>query len=140
MHVSGTCLCSVYQCSGPWYLSHTSLSCTISIPLLPLLMATEDSEEYLAVLKASYDYQPQSDEEIAIKEDQLLFLLQKTDQEYVCLDIYQPSEADCIVPSWWKVKIKGESQEEESPSGLVPAAYVEQVSITQIHTCIYYRH
>jgi hypothetical protein len=93
-------------------------------------MATEDSEEYLAVLKASYDYEPQSDEEIAIKEDQLLFLLHKTDQEYVRLEAYQRSEADRIVPSWWKVKIKGESQEEESPSGLVPAAYVEQVSIT----------
>jgi actin cytoskeleton-regulatory complex protein SLA1 len=54
-------------------------------------MATEDSEEYLAVLKASYDYEPQSDEEIAIKEDQLLFLLHRTDQEYVCLEAYQQS-------------------------------------------------
>jgi hypothetical protein len=43
----------------------------------------EESDEYLAVLKASYNYEPQSDEEIAIKEDQLLFLLQKTDEEYV---------------------------------------------------------
>lgn len=31
--------------------------------------------------------------------------------------------------SWWKVKVKGESQEEECPAGLVPAAYVEPVSI-----------
>jgi hypothetical protein len=29
---------------------------------------------------------------------------------------------------WWKVKVKGESQDTESPVGLVPAAYVEQVS------------
>src|ERR1700729_1625958 len=101
-------------------------------------MATEDLEEYLAVLKASYDYEPQSDEEIAIKEDQLLFLLHKTDQEYVCSEPYQRSEADRIVPSWWKVKIKGEFQEEESPSGLVPAAYVEQVSINSDppHICL----
>lgn len=41
----------------------------------------EESVEYLAVLKVSYDYEPQSDEEIAIKEDQLLFLLEKTDDE-----------------------------------------------------------
>jgi hypothetical protein len=41
----------------------------------------EESEEYLAVLKASYNYEPQSDEEIAIKEDQLLFLLHRTDEE-----------------------------------------------------------
>ena len=40
------------------------------------------SETYLAVLKALYDYeQPQSDDEIAIKEDQLLFLIEKTDEE-----------------------------------------------------------
>lgn len=44
---------------------------------------SEGPEEYLAILKASYDYEPQSDEEIAIKEDQLLFLLQRTDEECV---------------------------------------------------------
>ena len=62
-----------------------SHNCTISIPLLALCGSTmaEDADEYLAVLKASYDYEPQSDEEIAIKEDQLLFLLHKTDEEYV---------------------------------------------------------
>jgi hypothetical protein len=48
----------------------------------------EESEDYLAVLKASYDYEPQSDEEISIKEDQLLFLLEKTDNEYVWLNDY----------------------------------------------------
>ena len=42
----------------------------------------EEPDEYLAVLKASYNYEPQSDEEVAIKEDQLLFLLHKTDDEY----------------------------------------------------------
>jgi actin cytoskeleton-regulatory complex protein SLA1 len=41
------------------------------------------SEEYLAVLKASYDYEPQSDDEIAIKEGQLLFLLERVDDESV---------------------------------------------------------
>jgi hypothetical protein len=42
-------------------------------------------ETYLAILKASYDYEPQPDaeDELAIKEDQLLFLLEKTDDEYV---------------------------------------------------------
>lgn len=41
------------------------------------------NEEYLEVLKASYDYEPQSEDEIAIKEDQLLFLLERTDDEQV---------------------------------------------------------
>ena len=36
---------------------------------------------YLDVLKASYDYEPQSEDEIAIKEDQILILLEKTDDE-----------------------------------------------------------
>lgn len=38
---------------------------------------------YLAVLKASYDYEPQSEDEIAIKEDQILLLIERTDDEYV---------------------------------------------------------
>jgi actin cytoskeleton-regulatory complex protein SLA1 len=41
------------------------------------------TEEYLAVLKASYDYSPQSDDEIEVKEDQLLFLLERVDEEQV---------------------------------------------------------
>ena len=49
-------------------------------------MASEP-EEYLAVLKAAYDYEPQPDaeEELAIKENQLLLLLERTDEEYVTL-------------------------------------------------------
>jgi hypothetical protein len=41
----------------------------------------QHGEEYLAVLKASYDYEPQSEDEIAIKENQIVFLLEKTDDE-----------------------------------------------------------
>lgn len=41
----------------------------------------QPGEEYLAVLKASYDYEPQSEDEIAIKENQIVFLLEKTDDE-----------------------------------------------------------
>lgn len=37
--------------------------------------------EYLAVVKAAYDYAPQSEDEVAIKENQLLFLLDKSDDE-----------------------------------------------------------
>ena len=46
-------------------------------------MAAEQSN-YLAVLKASYDYDPQegAEDELAIKENQLLFLLERTDSEY----------------------------------------------------------
>lgn len=83
---------------------------------------------YLAILKASYDYTPQSDDEIKIKEDQLLLLVDKVDEEYV--HSLPPRDGISTIPpySWWKVKIKGETQDEEGPIGLVPAAYVEQVS------------
>ncbi|KAJ3975506.1 hypothetical protein EV361DRAFT_888267 [Lentinula raphanica] len=76
-------------------------------------------EEYLAVLKASYDYEPQSDDEIAIKENQILFLKERTDED------------------WWKVKIKGDSQDEVTSNGLVPAAYVEQAEHTSIVKALY---
>ena len=44
-------------------------------------MATEDPEIYITILKASYDYEPQSDDEISIKEDQLLLLIERVDDE-----------------------------------------------------------
>ncbi|KAG6817462.1 hypothetical protein H0H87_008630 [Tephrocybe sp. NHM501043] len=80
---------------------------------------SDEHEEYLAVLKASYDYQPQSEDEIAITEDQILFLKERVDED------------------WWKVKIKGESQDEDSPVGLVPAAYVEQADHTSKVKALY---
>ncbi|KAJ8523034.1 hypothetical protein ONZ45_g480 [Pleurotus djamor] len=77
-------------------------------------------DQYLAVLKASYDYTPQSDEdEIPIKEDQILFLLERVDDD------------------WWKVKIKGDSQDDDSPVGLVPAAYVEPADHISIVKALY---
>ena len=46
---------------------------------------SSEPDLYLAVLKASYDYEPQPDaeDELAIKENQLLFLLERVDDEYV---------------------------------------------------------
>jgi hypothetical protein len=40
-------------------------------------------EEFLAILKASYDYDPQSNDEIAIKEGQILLLKERVDEESV---------------------------------------------------------
>lgn len=94
-------------------------------------MASEP-EEYLAVLKAAYDYEPQPDaeEELAITENQLLLLLERTDEEYVSLSPASPRRPypDTTSASWWKVKVKTESQDEDGASGLVPSAYVEPVS------------
>ena len=59
-----------------------STHCTLPAFSCVLHMAAEP-DKYLAVLKASYDYEPQADaeDEIAIKENQLLFLLERTDEE-----------------------------------------------------------
>ena len=48
-------------------------------------MATQDPKMYLAILKASYNYEPQSEDEIAIIEDQLLLLIERVDEELVVL-------------------------------------------------------
>jgi hypothetical protein len=61
----------------------SSSAVTVTCPLLH--MSTEEPEQYLAILKASYDYTPQSGDEIAIKEDQQLLLVEKVDEEYVLL-------------------------------------------------------
>ena len=50
------------------------------------------SMPYLAVLKAVYDYEPTSEDEIAIKEDQILFLIERTDDEYVISANYSSFE------------------------------------------------
>lgn len=43
----------------------------------------EDQETYIAVLKATYDYDPQPDaeDEIAVKEGQILLLVERVDDE-----------------------------------------------------------
>ena len=63
-------------------------------------MASEP-EEYLAVLKAAYDYEPQADaeDEIPVKENQLLLLVERTDEE--CVVSYQPPHrAACLRWIW----------------------------------------
>ncbi|KAK0482042.1 hypothetical protein EDD18DRAFT_1201740 [Armillaria luteobubalina] len=78
-----------------------------------------DPDKYLAVLKAAYDYSPQSEDEIEIKEDQILFLKERVDDD------------------WWKVKVRGSSQDDDSPVGLVPAAYVEPADHTSVVKAVY---
>ncbi|KAH9938301.1 uncharacterized protein B0H18DRAFT_1205565 [Fomitopsis serialis] len=80
-----------------------------------------DPETYLAVLKASYEYEPQpdSEDELPIKEGQVLLLLERTDED------------------WWRVKIKPDSQDEDGPSGIVPMAYVEEAEHTRIVKALY---
>ena len=57
---------------------------------------SEDPETYLAVLKAVYDYEPQPDanDELAVKENQVLFLVERVDDELSVrpFRFYSPSD------------------------------------------------
>ena len=66
----------------------------------------EEQQKYLLVLRASYDYEPQADaeDEIAIKENQLLFLLERTDDECDC-PICAPSRGLTTCPVGGRSKL-----------------------------------
>jgi hypothetical protein len=66
---------------------------------------------FLGIYRAIYDYVPQSDNEIALNEGDVLMVLEKSSDD-----------------DWWKAKRKGREDEEEEPEGLIPNNYVEEVS------------
>ncbi|KAF2718191.1 hypothetical protein K431DRAFT_287925 [Polychaeton citri CBS 116435] len=68
---------------------------------------------FLGVFHALYDYVPQSHEELAIKDGDLLLKLPDDDDD----------------GQWIRVKLKAKSDDEEEPEGLVPANYVEEAAV-----------
>ncbi|TRM67650.1 hypothetical protein BD626DRAFT_626074 [Schizophyllum amplum] len=80
----------------------------------------DDVEEHLAVLKATYDYDATEPDECSVKENQILLLIQRVDDD------------------WWKIKVKGDSpDDDDTPSGMVPAAYVEPADRTSVVKALY---
>lgn len=75
---------------------------------------------FVAVVRAVYDYAPQSDEELEIKDGDLLFVLEKDSDD-----------------DWWKCKKKAASEDEDEPEGLVPNNYVEEVKPTHPAKALY---
>lgn len=67
---------------------------------------------FLSVCTALYDYQPQADGELEIKEGELLYILEKDSGD-----------------DWWKAKKRAVAEEDDEPVGLIPNNYVEQVSV-----------
>lgn len=65
---------------------------------------------FLSIATALYDYQPQGENELAIREGDLLYILEKGEDD------------------WWKAKKKAPGEDEEEPVGLIPSNYVEEVS------------
>lgn len=71
---------------------------------------------FLGIYRAIYDYAPQSDNELALAEGDLLMVLEKSSED-----------------DWWKAKKKGGEDDGEEPEGLIPNNYVEEVSMLQLH-------
>ncbi len=66
---------------------------------------------FVSICTALYDYVPQSENELAIKEGELIFVLEKSGED-----------------DWWKAKKKAPAGEDDEPVGLIPNNYVEEVS------------
>ncbi|OJJ46257.1 hypothetical protein ASPZODRAFT_133286 [Penicilliopsis zonata CBS 506.65] len=64
---------------------------------------------FLGVYTAVYDYHPQAEGELEIREGDLLYVLEKSSED-----------------DWWKAKKKAEREDEDEPEGLVPNNYVEE--------------
>ncbi|CAX43430.1 cytoskeleton assembly control protein, putative [Candida dubliniensis CD36] len=81
------------------------------------------SSIYIGVYKALYDYTAQAEEELSIKENDLLYLLEKSD-----------------IDDWWKVKKRVVATGDEivdEPSGLVPSTYIEEAPVIKTATALY---
>ncbi|KAG1617912.1 hypothetical protein G6F46_004310 [Rhizopus delemar] len=66
--------------------------------------------KYVQVSKALYDYDARTEDEITVKENDILYVIEKEDDD------------------WWKAQLKQASGEEGGPIGLVPAQYLEEVT------------
>ncbi|OJD18608.1 hypothetical protein AJ78_01379 [Emergomyces pasteurianus Ep9510] len=64
---------------------------------------------FLGVYTALYDYTPQAENELEIREGDLLYVIDKSAED-----------------DWWKAKKKAAEDDEEEPVGLVPNNYVEE--------------
>ena len=66
---------------------------------------------FVSICRALYDYTPQGDNELAIEEGELLYILEKSTED-----------------DWWKAKKRPPGEDEEEPVGLIPNNYVQEVS------------
>ena len=71
----------------------------------------------MKVLVAQYDYDANTEEELTIKENDIVYLLDDSD------------------PEWWKAKLKT-ADPNELRVGLIPSNYVEPVRNTQLFSII----
>lgn len=74
------------------------------------MTAQLSSMGFVGVCKAIYDYAPQSENELEMKEGDVLYILEKSAED-----------------DWWKAKKKAKAADDDEPTGLVPNNYVEEV-------------
>lgn len=67
-----------------------------------------------SIYRAIYDYAPQGEGELELKDGDLLFVLDRSADD-----------------GWWKAKKKAANEDEEEPEGLIPNNYVEEA--TPVH-------
>lgn len=65
---------------------------------------------FLSICTALYDYVPQSENELALQEGDLIYVLEKSTED-----------------DWWRAKKRARADEDEEPTGLIPNNYVEEV-------------
>lgn len=66
---------------------------------------------FLSICTALHDYAPQGDNELAINEGELIFVLEKSTTD-----------------DWWKAKKRAPGEVDDEPVGLIPNNYIEEVS------------
>ncbi len=84
------------------------------------LQPIDMTSKFLGVYTALYDYDAQTEEELSIKQDDILYLLEK-------------SETD----DWWKVKKRVLDADVAEPVGLVPSTYIEPTKVQSKATAMY---
>ncbi|KAG8530843.1 uncharacterized protein KY384_004200 [Bacidia gigantensis] len=75
---------------------------------------------FLSVCTALYDYEPQSEGELSLKEGELVYILEKGEED-----------------DWWKGKKRASNEDEEEPEGLIPNNYVEDAQPTHHAKALY---
>ena len=73
---------------------------------------------FLSICTALYDYVPQGTNELALREGDIIFVLEKSSED-----------------DWWRAKRRARQEEEEEPTGLIPNNYIEEVRFN--FPCLY---
>lgn len=75
---------------------------------------------FISICTALYDYAPQSDNELALQEGEIVYILEKSSED-----------------DWWKAKKRASSEDEDEPMGLIPNNYVTEAQPTHNAKALY---